>query len=450
MKTFRLLIVALLVASSAAAQNNTGKGTNDEYSPTVYLISVNETETVEDCGCPALAAAELNRLAAASAIQDYRDTHRAGFQQAEKPQFIFTTKNNKFSFAVGGFINMRVGYDFEGIVDNIDFIPADIPMTRNYATDQKLMMDATTSRLYLKAIANTRALGRVVVYVDGDFRGGARNSYVPRLRSAYVSFLGFTLGRDISTFTDLLAAPNTIDFQGPNAYNLHFATMVRWEKSFWNDCMKFGVAAEMPKVSGTYGEYAAPVPQRMPDFPVYLEVMWGPERQSHLRPSAVFRNMYERNLDKNYTTSQFGWGVQASGHIRVARVLDLFFNGVYGEGITPYIQDLAGAGLDFTPVPGWPTHLQTMPMYGWQAAAQINLSRRVSFSGGYSTVEVCKKNGFYSNDEYRTGEYIFGNMFVKITPRCKFGVEYLYGTRENMDGLKNHANRANMMVQYNF
>ena len=48
MKTFRLLIVALLVASSAAAQNNTGKGTNDEYSPTVYLISVNETETVED------------------------------------------------------------------------------------------------------------------------------------------------------------------------------------------------------------------------------------------------------------------------------------------------------------------------------------------------------------------------------------------------------------------
>ena len=51
---------------------------------------------------------------------------------------------------------------------------------------------------------------------------------------------------------------------------------------------------------------------------------------------------------------------------------------------------------------------------------------------------------------FGTGEYIFGNMFVKITPRCKFGVEYLYGTRENMDGLKNHANRANMMVQYNF
>ena len=44
------------------------------------------------------------------------------------------------------------------------------------------MMDATTSRVFLKAITNTRALGRVVVFIDGDFRGGRENSYVPRLR----------------------------------------------------------------------------------------------------------------------------------------------------------------------------------------------------------------------------------------------------------------------------
>lgn len=69
----------------------------------------------------------------------------------------------------------------------------------------------------MKAITNTRALGRVVVFMDADFRGGAEGSYTPRLRSAYVSFLGFTLGRDVTTFCDLSAAPTTIDFQGPNA-----------------------------------------------------------------------------------------------------------------------------------------------------------------------------------------------------------------------------------------
>ena len=364
MKTLRLLTLALFAVSTAAAQGNRGFGYEDEYSPTVYLISVNQPDMRSDCPCPAKEAAELNRLAAEAVILDYRQTHRPGFQQVEKPQFIFTTKNNKFSLALGGYINMRAGYDLEGIVNNIDFVPADIPMTSNYANGEKLMMDATTSRVFLKAITNTRALGRVVVFIDGDFRGGRENSYVPRLRSAYVSMLGFTLGRDVTTFCDLLAGPNTIDFRGPNAYNLHFATMIRYEVPFANNHMKFGFAAEMPSVSGTYGDNMVAVPARMPDFPVFLQAAWGPERRNHIRASAVFRNMYMHNIEKNYTLSKFGWGVQGSGHITIARAFELFFNGVYGEGISRYIQDLAGQGLDFTPIPNSPTHLQTMPMYG--------------------------------------------------------------------------------------
>ena len=149
MKTLRLLTLALFAVSTAAAQGNRGFGYEDEYSPTVYLISVNQPDMRSDCPCPAKEAAELNRLAAEAAILDYRETHRPGFQQVEKPQFIFTTKDNKFSLALGGYINMRAGYDLEGIVNNIDFVPADIPMTSNYANGEKLMMDATTSRVFL-------------------------------------------------------------------------------------------------------------------------------------------------------------------------------------------------------------------------------------------------------------------------------------------------------------
>ena len=150
-----------------------------------------------------------------NATQDYIETHRPGFQQSEKPQFVFASKNNRFSFSLGGFVSLRAGYDFDGIVDNIDFVPYDIPVPGNYNSKQKLMMDASTSRLFMKAITNTRALGRVVIYMDADFRGGAEGSYTPRLRSAYVSFKGLTLGRDVTTFCDLQAAPTTIDFQGP-------------------------------------------------------------------------------------------------------------------------------------------------------------------------------------------------------------------------------------------
>lgn len=384
------------------------------------------------------------------ARRDHAETHRRGFQQHDRPQFVFSSKENRFSFSLGGFVALRAAYDAGGIVENIDFVTYDIPVVGNYATRQKLTLDASTSRLFLKAIANTRAVGRVVIYLDGDFRGGAANSYTPRLRSAYVSLLGLTLGRDVTTFCDLEAAPATVDFQGPNAYNFNFATLVRYERSFAEGRLSFGVAAEMPVVSGTYGEGFDAIPQRVPDIPFYVQYAWGSDRSSHIRASAVVRNMYLHDLTRKSDTSLTGWGVQFSGTIRCCDPLRLFMNGVYGKGITPYIQDLTGSGLDFTPCPRDETRIRTMPMWGWQAAAQIALTPRLFLSGGYSTVRVQRSHGFYAADEYKRGQYVFGNVFYTIAPRCKVAGEYLYGSRRDMAAGKGHANRVNVMLQYGF
>lgn len=384
------------------------------------------------------------------ARRDHAETHRRGFQQHDRPQFVFSSKENRFSFSLGGFVALRAAYDAGGIVENIDFVTYDIPVAGNYATRQKLTLDASTSRLFLKAIANTRAVGRVVIYLDGDFRGGAANSYTPRLRSAYVSLLGLTLGRDVTTFCDLEAAPATVDFQGPNAYNFNFATLVRYERSFAEGRLSFGVAAEMPVVSGTYGEGFDAIPQRVPDIPFYLQYAWGGDRSSHIRASAVVRNMYLHDLTRKSDTSLTGWGVQFSGTIRCCDPLRIFMNGVYGKGITPYIQDLTGSGLDFTPYPRDETRIRTMPMWGWQAAAQIALTPRLFLSGGYSTVRVQRSHGFYAADEYKRGQYVFGNVFYTIAPRCKVAGEYLYGSRRDMAAGKGHANRVNVMLQYGF
>ena len=138
MKTFRLLIVSLLLATSASAQHHRGERRGGDYSPTVYLISVHEVDTIYNCGgCAAQQAAARNRMAVGNATQDYIDTHRPGFQQTEKPQFVFASKNNRFSFSIGGFVSLRAGYDFDGIVDNIDFVPYDIPVPGNYNSKQK-------------------------------------------------------------------------------------------------------------------------------------------------------------------------------------------------------------------------------------------------------------------------------------------------------------------------
>ncbi|MCH5331437.1 MAG: porin [Alistipes sp.] len=454
MKTVRLLFASLLMASvaSTSTAQHRHRYHEDRYEPTVYLISVTETDTMSLCNsCRNMQQRTItNNIAMQQAIADYNETHRTGFQQVEKPLFIFTTNNNKFSLALGGYINLRASYGFDGLVNNIDFVPYDIPIPGNFATKQRVNMDASTSRVYLKAIMNSRALGRVVVFIDSDFRGGDGTTYTPRVRSAYVMIKGFTMGRDITTFCDLNAAPQTIDFRGPNAYNLRFSTLIRYEIPFANNHLKFGVAAELPRVSATYGAGFQPIPQRIPDIPAYFQVSWGKNRQSHLRASGVFRDMHYYNTTRNTTDNIIGWGVQASGNIMIGRVLNIYFNGIYGEGITPYIQDLAGSGLDFAPNPENAAQLQTTPMYAWQAAAKINLAKKLSVSGGYSAVTVRKKNGFYADNEYRFGQYIFGNIFYNITPRFTIAGEFLYGKRQNMNDAENHANRVNVMAQFNF
>lgn len=83
--------------------------------------------------------------------------------------------------------------------------------------------------------------------------------------------------------------------------------MIRYEHSIYRDILKFGVAAELPNVSGTYGDSFASIPQRVPDFPVYMQVNWGRNKESHFRASAVFRDMYLHNESTGNNTSLFGW-----------------------------------------------------------------------------------------------------------------------------------------------
>ena len=433
-------LLAALLAASAAAQPSRPSSRPDGENPAAAFAASHSPAT----------SGRHRTSEEEDARRDHAETHRRGFQQHDRPQFVFSSKENRFSFSLGGFVALRAAYDAGGIVENIDFVTYDIPVAGNYATRQKLTLDASTSRLFLKAIANTRAVGRVVIYLDGDFRGGAANSYTPRLRSAYVSLLGLTLGRDVTTFCDLEAAPATVDFQGPNAYNFNFATLVRYERSFAEGRLSFGVAAEMPVVSGTYGEGFDAIPQRVPDIPFYVQYAWDSDRSSHIRASDVVRNMYLHDLTRKSDTSLTGWGVQFSGTIRCCDPLRLFMNGVYGKGITPYIQDLTGSGLDFTPCPRDETRIRTMPMWGWQAAAQIALTPRLFLSGGYSTVRVQRSHGFYAADEYKRRQYVFGNVFYTIAPRCKVAGEYLYGSRRDMAAGKGHANRVNVMLQYGF
>ncbi len=452
MKTLRLLSAALLLSATAAS----AQSYSDSKTPNVILISdwggdaVYEFDNRDQMKRQLRKMRDQRAMQQAAVVDYFEEVFVDEVQSSQPPLTIFSQRDNKFAFSISGFINLRTSYDYDGAIDNPDFVIYDIPAEGNFANRQALNMDASTSRLVFHGVANTRALGPVNIHVESDFRGGEVGSYTPRLRRAYVSFLGITAGRNYTTFCDTQAAPTTIDFQGPNAYCFNYATQIRYQHSFCDDKLTAAIALEYPEVSATYNDFIAYVPQRVPDIPIYAQFNWGNDLRNHVRASAVMRNMYIHNLSSDETTSYMGWGAQLSGRMHVTDFIQFIYSGIVGTGITPYIQDLIGSGLDITPKPGDPSSAQTTPMYGWQAALDCDIADRINFTGGYSAVTVDDKDGIIAENEYRRGQYMFGNIFYDLTPRMQLAVEYIHGKRKDMNNSSNHANRASIMMQYNF
>lgn len=136
--------------------------------------------------------------------------------EPQAPRFLLTDRKGKFALGIGGYVRATAEYDFGGIVDNIDFIPAYIP--NGSKIRNQFQMDASTSTIFLKLVGHTKILGDFVVYTAGNFRDGSNKGF--QLRNAYVSFRDVTVGYTYGGFMDLGAMPSTIDFQGPNGAHL--------------------------------------------------------------------------------------------------------------------------------------------------------------------------------------------------------------------------------------
>lgn len=59
--------------------------------------------------------------------------------EPQAPRFLLTDRKGKFALGIGGYVRATAEYDFGGIVDNIDFIPAYIPNGSKSGTSSKWM-----------------------------------------------------------------------------------------------------------------------------------------------------------------------------------------------------------------------------------------------------------------------------------------------------------------------
>ena len=277
--------------------------------------------------------------------------------EPQAPRFLLTDRKGKFALGIGGYVRATAEYDFGGIVDNIDFIPAYIP--NGSKIRNQFQMDASTSTIFLKLVGHTKILGDFVVYTAGNFRNGSNKGF--QLRNAYVSFRDVTVGYTYGGFMDLGAMPSTIDFQGPNGATFYRATQVSYTyKGLKN--FRFNASVEVPAVDGTTNNELDIAQQRMPDFTAYAQYGWN--SKSHVRVGGLIRSMTYTSTLSDKAHAVTGFGIQASTTFNLGKQWQVFGQATYGKGIGQYLNDLSNLNVDIVPNPDEAGKMQALPDAG--------------------------------------------------------------------------------------
>lgn len=365
------------------------------------------------------------------------------FEDPAAPRFLFLDKQGKVALGIGGYLKAVGMYDFDGAINNDEFLTNLIPVPNDPAQRQRFGATANRSTIFLKLVTSETPVGRIIVYMQTDF-GGDGGKYGMRLKQAYVSVGHVTLGKARSTFADGPAMAPTIDDQGPSGQVSAKQMLVQYISSPYGG-FRWAAAVELPSASYTEGPHTESISQRFPDIPVYVQYGWG--SNSHIRASAILRELSYRNLETSKNHFATGWGVQLSAVVDLTDALRFFGHYTYGKGIGNYINDLSGEGFDL--VPDGLGKLHAPAQTGWTAGLQYTFNSHFFASASYSRAQLYDC-GDLGGDTYRYGQYVVANAFYNPWGDLRIGLEYLHGNRTNYDGDSGKANRLMAMLQYSF
>ena len=366
------------------------------------------------------------------------------FHDPQAPRFLLMDKKGKFALGIGGYVRATAEYDFGGLVDNIDFVTTDIPSHSKIGN--QFQMDASTASIFLKLVGHTDLLGDFIVYTAGNFRGDGKTL---KLRNAYITFRNITVGYTYGGFMDVGAVPTTIDYQGPDGAAFYRAMQIAYSYHGWKN-VRLNASIEVPEVNGTINNGLEIAQQRMPDFTFSAQYNWS--HNSHLRLAGIVRSMTYTNNLSNHPKAITGYGLQLSGNLNLAEKWRFYGQATYGKGIAQYLNDISTLNVDLVPDPEQEGKMQTLPMMGWYAGVQYNLTPKLFVSSTYSMTRLYSRHGYPADEPsfYRYGQYLAANAIWSVTPNMQVGAEYLRGRRSNFDGSGHHANRVNLLVQYSF
>ena len=183
----------------------------------------------------------------------------------------------------------------------------------------------------------------------------------------------------------------------------------------------------------------------------------------HMQVAGIGRKLTFQPATGDSALDEFGYGVNVTGTfhpwacmhgtprsgdcatpLSMSRFLWQF---AAGHGISRYIQDVNGLGLDatFDPANGF----RPIPGYGWVVAYEQWWAKNwaSNFTYGQDAFDLTDT---LPDNTYQRANYVSANLIWFPVERMGVGMEYLYGFRKNKDGQKGDNTRIQMAFRYKF
>jgi len=365
------------------------------------------------------------------------------------------TNAEETTFSYGGFIKLdalvtdysdgtlgaqNLGRDF--------YIPSLTPIG---GVDEGAQFDfhARQTRFFFATETKLESGDSIKTKIEFDFMvnpiGNERisNSYAPRMRHAFITYKNWLFGQTWSTFQDVGALPEAVDFIGPtDGTTFARQAMVRYSKD------GFSIAIENPETTvtpnGGGGRIVAD-DSSVPD--IAANYKFALDNGSYMKVSAISRQLSYSNLSTggSIDSSTNAFGVSFSGRMNFGKD-NLKFMLTNGSGLGRYIALNAANDAVITDTGALDAIDSTSGFVAWYHP--WGNGWRSTFS--YSFLDVDNNIALTGAGVTDSSETLRANLFYSPEPKLSFGIEYSNSSRENAGGADGDMNRLQFAAKYAF
>ena len=382
---------------------------------------------------------------------------------ADAPPGTFRIPGTTTTLTLSGYAQLDMAYDFKSRnpyveADDYAIITARIPLDSSYEARKKagqLYLTARTSRMGLSSLTTTSWVD-IGARVEADFWSGNllsgqefTNSVLFRLRHAYGTLSGkygtLLVGQTWSTFMDLNAAAQTVDFNGPGSGPGLRMPMVRYTVPLPGQTSLSLAAENAPGTAqngvtdgpGTNTPYTRQV-QRIPDLVAHVETTrtWG-----SVSAGGLTTHYEDVGAPGGNSYSKQGWGATASAALNVFG--DTFRASVTGgRGVGRYMfaagsaQGVTDTGERFVLWDALGYHVNYTHVWNTQFRSNIVWSQTFFGNNGassstrpYAPTINPQTLDIVDPEVNRQLEELYVNTFWTLNRQVEFGLEYAFGQR---------------------